>query len=183
MKHVTERLLKVCSAATFVNSEKPKIDPTAVFNLTYGLFVLTSKDGDKDSGCIANTAFQVANEPTRLAISVQMENLTREVIEKTGEFNVSVLADTVPFDTIKHFGMQSGRDTDKFATFTDTETAANGIKYVTKDTITFFSCKVKEKLNLGSHMMFVGEVTEAQNLSKANPCTYAYYHKAIKPKF
>ena len=84
--------------------------------LTYGLFVLTGQDG-KDNGCITNTCLQVAAEPTRLAVSVQMGNLTREVIENTGKFNVSVLTEDVPFETIRHFGMQSGRDVDKFADF------------------------------------------------------------------
>ena len=106
--------MKVCSSVTFANSEKPKTDPTALFKLSYGLFVLTAKDGEKENGCIINTAFQGANEPTKIAISCQKGNLTREIIERTGKFNVSVLTDSVPFETIRHFGMQSGRDVDKF---------------------------------------------------------------------
>ncbi len=154
----------------------------ATYNLTYGLFVLTAKDQEKDNGCICNTAVQVASEPLRLMVSVQTGNLTREMIEKTGQFNVSVLAEDVPFETIRHFGMQSGRDVDKFADFKGTERSHNGLKYVTEHTNAMFSCKVLEKKDLGSHMMFIGEVTEAKALSKAPSCTYAHYHKAIKPK-
>ncbi len=152
----------------------------ATFNLTYGLFVLTAKD-EKDNGCICNTAVQVASDPMRLMVSVQMGNLTREMIEKTGEFNVSVLTEDVPFETIRHFGMQSGRDVDKFADF-PAERSHNGLCYLKDHANAMFSCKVVSKQDLGSHMMFIGEVTEAKALSKAPSCTYAHYHKAIKPK-
>ena len=153
----------------------------ALRNLTYGLFIITAKD-DKDYGFIANTCVQVGNDPTKLAISVQMGNRTREIIEKTGEFNVSVLTEAVPFETIRHFGMQSSRDVDKFADFKDTERAHNGINYITGCTSTMFSCKVLHNKDLGSHMLFVGEVTESKVIGQGNPCTYAYYHKAIRPK-
>ncbi len=145
--------------------------------------MLTSKDGEKDNGCICNTAVQVAGEPLRLMISVQMGNLTREIIERTGVFNVSVLTEDVPFDTIKHFGMQSGRDVDKFADFKAVERSHNGLYYLTENANAMFSCKVLSKQDLGSHMMFIGEVTEAKRLKKGASCTYAHYHAAIKPKF
>ena len=154
----------------------------ALRNLSYGLFVLTAK-GESDNGCIVNTAVQVASEPTRLAVSVQMENLSREIIESTGKFNVSVLTEEVPFETIRHFGMQSGRDTDKFQDFSAVKRSRNGLLYVTENTNAMFSCEVKEKINLGSHMMFIGEVTESKVLGGSSSCTYAHYHKAIKPKF
>ncbi len=153
----------------------------ATFNLTYGLFVLTAKD-QKDNGCICNTAVQVASEPLRLMVSVQMGNLTRELIEKTGQFNVSVLTEDVPFETICHFGMQTGREVDKFAQFKAVERSRNGLYYLTENANAMFSCRVVEKKDLGSHMMFIGEVTQAQALSNAASCTYAHYHKAIKPK-
>ena len=143
---------------------------------------MTAK-GEKDNGCITNTAVQVASEPTRLAVSVQMENLTREIIESTGKFNVSVLTENTPFETIRHFGMQSGREVDKFAAFDAVKRSRNGLLYVTENTNAMFSCRVKEKINLGSHMMFIGEVTESKVLGSGTSCTYAHYHKAIKPKF
>ena len=142
--------------------------------------MLTAK-GEKDNGCIINTCFQVASEPMRLAVSVQKGNLTRELIEQSGQFNVSVLTDAVPFETIRHFGMQSGRDVDKFADFPSTARSRNGLLYLTKDTNAIFSCKVLDKKDLGSHMMFIGEVTEARVLGKERPCTYAHYHAEIKP--
>lgn len=144
--------------------------------------MLTSKD-EKDNGCIVNTAVQVAENPTRIAISCQKGNLTREVIEKTGVFNLSVLTEDAPFETIRHFGMQSGRDVDKFADFAATKRSRNGLVYVTENTNAMLSCQVKEKLDLGSHMLFVGEVTESKVLSGGASCTYAHYHKVIKPKF
>ena len=145
------------------------------------MFVLTSQDGT-ENGCIINTAFQVASEPTRIAISCQMDNLTREIIQRTGKFNVSVLAESVPFETIRHFGMQSGRDTDKFADFVGFTRSANGLVYLTEHVNAMFSCEVKEHKDLGSHMLFIGEVTESKVLSNTPSCTYAHYHKAIKPK-
>ena len=126
---------------------------------------------------------QVASNPTRIAVSVQMGNLTREMIERSGQFNLSVLDETVPFETIKHFGMQTGCDTDKFSAFSHTARSQNGILYVTENTNAVISCKVISKTDLGSHMLFVGEVTESKVLSSKESCTYAYYHKALKPKF
>ena len=114
---------------------------------------------------------------------MQTGNLTREMIEKTGMFNVSVLTADVPFETIRHFGMQSGRDTDKFAEFPHIKRSANGLYYLNENTNAMFSCKVISKQELGSHVLFVGEVTESKVLSSKESCTYAHYHKAIKPKF
>ena len=144
--------------------------------------MLTAKE-DQDNGCIINTCVQVANEPTRIAISCQMGNLTREIIEKTGRFNVSVLTEDVPFETIRHFGMQSGRDVDKFADFPGVQRSHNGLSYLMENVNAMFSCEVRQKFDLGSHMMFIGEVTESKVLRKTPSCTYAHYHKAIKPKF
>jgi flavin reductase (DIM6/NTAB) family NADH-FMN oxidoreductase RutF len=126
---------------------------------------------------------QVAEAPTKLVISMQKGNLTREMIEKTGIFNVSVLTESVPFETIRHFGMQSGRDTDKFADFAGVKHSHNGLAYLAENTNAMFSCKVLSQQDLGSHVLFVGEVTESKVLSQDPSCTYAYYHKAIKPKF
>ncbi len=176
------RLCWACWSATFAEQEKPAEDPLALRNLTYGLFVITARESDKDNGCIANTAVQVGANPTRIAISVQMGNLNRELIERTGKFNVSVLTEDTPFETIRHFGMQSGRDVDKFADFKSVERSHNGLYYLTEHVNAMFSCEVKEKLDLGSHMLFIGEVTESKVLGKGASCTYAHYHKAIRPK-
>lgn len=129
-----------------------------------------------------NTAFQVAANPFRIAISCQNHNLTREIIESTGKFNLSVLDKSVPFETIKRFGFSSGRDGDKLLGFEAVKTSANGLIYITENVNSFFSAEVKEKLDLGSHTLFIGEVTEAVNLSKEPSCMYDYYHKEIKNK-
>ena len=144
--------------------------------------MLTAKE-DQDNGCIINTCVQVANEPTRIAISCQSGNLTKEMIERTGVFNVSVLSEDVPFEIIRHFGMQTGREVRKLDSWADAKRSHNGLLYLTENTNAMFSCKVVDKKDLGSHMMFIGEVTESKVLSKAPSCTYAHYHKAIKPKF
>ncbi len=149
--------------------------------MTYGLFVLTSK-GDKDNGCITNTAIQVASEPTRISVAVQKGNFTRELIERSGMFNISVLTEDVPFETIRHFGMQSGRDVDKFDGFTAVKRSKNGLYYLTEHTNAMFSCQVQQALDLGSHVLFIGEVTQSKVLQKGASCTYAHYHKVIKPK-
>ena len=145
--------------------------------------MISARESDKDNGCIANTCFQAAENPNKLAISVQKGNLTRQMIENTGAFNVSVLTESVPFETIRHFGMQSGRNTDKFSGAYKTERSHNGLLYLTENTNAMFSCKVISRQDLGSHVLIVGEVTQSKVLSKELSCTYAYYHKAIKPKF
>lgn len=144
--------------------------------------MLTAKE-DQDNGCIINTCVQVANEPTRIAISCQSENLTKEMIERTGVFNVSVLTEDVPFETIRHFGMQTGREVNKLDAWAEAKRSHNGLLYLTEHVNAMFSCKVVDKKDLGSHMMFIGEVTESKVLRKTPSCTYAHYHKAIKPKF
>ena len=125
----------------------------------------------------------MANDPLRIAISVQNNNYSKEIIEKTKAFNVSVLDKNVPFETIRRFGMQTGREVDKFVDFNSVKHSFNGLNYVTENTNSFFSAKVVNSIDLGSHTMFIGEVTEAQVLSKEQSCTYSHYHKEIKPKF
>ncbi len=112
-----------------------------------------------------------------------MGNLTREIIERIGKFNLSVLTEDLPFETVQHFGMRSGRDTNKFNGFEAVKRSANDLYYITENTNAFFSCKVLEKMNLGSHQLFIADVTESAVLSKEPSCTYAHYHKAIKKKF
>ncbi|MBR5529658.1 MAG: flavin reductase [Oscillospiraceae bacterium] len=147
--------------------------------MSYGLYVLTAGDAS-DNGCIIDAAAQVANDPARIAISVQMGNYTREIIEKTGKFNLSVLTEDAPFEVFKRFGMQSGRDVDKFQDFTATKRSHNGLLYVTENTNAFMSCKVVSQSDLGSHMLFVGEVTESKVLSDKPSITYAQYRKNLK---
>ena len=144
--------------------------------------IVTAKDGDKDNGCIINTATQVTSEPNRITIAVNKANFTHDMIKKTGVFNVSILSQDVTFDTFKHFGFQSGRDTDKFAGYADAERSANGLYYLTKGTNALISAKVTEEKEFETHTLFIADVTECRVLSDEESVTYAYYFAHIKPK-
>lgn len=169
-------------AASAETAYTPVMDTNAMFKLSYGLFVLTARDGDKDNGCIINTASQVTSEPNRITIAVNKNNYTHDMIRKAGTFNVSVLSQDVTFDTFRHFGFQSGRDTDKFADFRDAERSANGLLYVTKGANALISGRVIEEKEFETHTLFIAEVTECRVLSDELSVTYAYYFEHIKPK-
>lgn len=153
-----------------------------LFKLTYGLFVLSARDGAKDNGCIINTAIQLTDNPLQIAISVNKSNYTLEMIEKSGRFNLSVLSEDAPFSVFQTFGFQSGRTADKFAEFEHKQRAANNVFYLTKYTNAFISGKVVNMVDCGTHMLIVAEVTQALTLSDAPSVTYDYYFKNIKPK-
>ena len=158
------------------------IQGNPMHRLTYGLFVVTAVDGEKKNGCITNTAIQVASSPDRIAVAVNKSNFTHDMILKTGRFNISVISEAADFALFKHFGYQSGRDVDKFAGYTDFKTSANGIPYITAGTNAFFSIDVKQSVDLGSHTLFIGEISESAVLSEAPAATYSYYQEIIKPK-
>lgn len=157
------------------------VDPTAMFKLSYGLFVLSAKDGDKDNGCIINTVMQVTDVTKRIAIAVNKANYTHDMIKKTGVFNVSVLTTDAPFKLFQHFGFQSGRDADKFADFAESRTA-NGLRYVPEYSNAVISGKVIEEHEYDTHTLFIAEVTEAAVLSNTPSVTYQYYFDHIKPQ-
>lgn len=157
------------------------IDKNANFKLSYGLFILTAKEGEKDSGCIINTVQQVADGPVKLSVAVNKQNYTHDMIQRTGTFNVSVLDETAAFDVFQRFGFQSGRDVDKFAGFPKFR-MENGIVYVAQSCNAAFSLKVVETVDCGSHTLFIAEVTESMVLDKTPSVTYAYYFEHIKPK-
>lgn len=154
----------------------------AMFQLTYGLFVLTAKEGAFQNGCIINTAIQVTSDPNRISIAVNKGNKTCEMIDKTGEFNVSVLTEKTQFEVFTHFGFQSGRVKDKFEGWSFKETAENGIYYLTGCTNAYISGKVIQKIDLGTHILFIADVTAAEVLSAEPSVTYTYYQQNIKPK-
>ena len=158
------------------------MDPKAFYQLTYGLFLLSAKDETGDNACIINTAIQTANDPVRISIAVIKANHTCEMIRKTGVFNISCLTEETPFELFKRFGMQSGRSADKFAGFSQTARTENGLLRLTDCANAYFSAKVTESFDLGSHVVFIGEVTEAETLSAVPSCTYGYYQRVIKPK-
>jgi len=157
------------------------IEKEAMYKLTYGLFVITSTDGEKQNGCIVNTVSMLTDEPKRITLFVNKANYTNELLKKTGVFNVSVLTESTPFDIFKQFGFQSGRDVDKFAGASYPKTE-NGLYYLPEHTNAVLSAKVVDALDYGTHTLFVAEVTEAKKLSNERSVTYEYYQEHIKAK-
>jgi flavorubredoxin/flavin reductase (DIM6/NTAB) family NADH-FMN oxidoreductase RutF len=158
------------------------VDNAAMFKLSYGLFVLNAKDGSKDNGCIINTVTQITSSPLRISIAVNKINFTHNMIVKTGEFTLSVLDESAPFNIFEQFGFHSGNNTDKFADVSYNERAANGIRYIPKHTNSVISAKVSASYDYGSHTVFIADVTEAFLLSDIPSLTYQYYFNNIKPK-
>lgn len=158
------------------------MDNQALFKLSYGLFVLTARDGEKDNGCIINTAIQAASTPNQLSICVNKANYTHDMIVKTGIFTVSILTQKASFDIFKRFGFASGRDVDKFADYAECKRGENSVYYITEAINAYISVKVSKTEDLGSHTMFVGEITDMEVLSEEPSVTYAYYFQHIKPK-
>ena len=152
----------------------------AMYKLSYGLFVLTAREGDKDNGCIVNTVSQVTVSPNRIVVAVNKSNYTHDMIVSSGMFNVSVLTEKSSFDTYKHWGFQSGRDVDKTKEITF-QRAANGIIYIAEETNAYLSAKVVSMTDMGTHTLFLADVTEAEVLSQEESVTYSYYQKNIKP--
>jgi len=158
------------------------VDPKAMFKFSYGLFVLTAKDGDKDNGCIINTAIQVTATPNRMSIAVNKANYTHDMIVKTGVFNISILSTSAPFRIFEQFGFHSGSDTDKFADSSYDNRSANGLRYVPESANCVISGKVVDSYDYGTHTLFIADVTEAIVLSNEASVTYQYYFENIKPK-
>ncbi len=157
------------------------INTKTAHKFSYGLFLLSAKD-KKENACIINTAIQVTSEPYRISIAVNKNNFTLEQILNTGEFNVSILSENCPFEVFKRFGFQSGKTSDKFKDF-ESPISSNGLRYLDMNYANaFISCKLINTLDLGTHILVLGDVTEAQTLSDTPSATYAYYLKNIKPK-
>jgi len=158
------------------------MDAKALYKITYGLYLLTTKDSSGDNGCIINTAIQIANDPARVAVSVLCPNKTCDMIRRSGVFNVCALTRDTDFSLFRRFGMQSGRNADKFEGFASAVRAENGLFRLTENSNMFLSARVVDTLELGSHTLFVGEITEAETLSASETCTYDYYQSHIKPR-
>ena len=157
------------------------MDKKALHTLTYGLFVLTAKEGDKDNGCIVNTVQMLTSDPTRVTVFVNKSNYTEGMISRTGEFNVSVLQRSTPFALFKNFGFASGKDTDKFAGRVYPR-SSNGLYYIYENSNAYLSCKVVGKHDYGTHTIFVGEVVEAKRLSDEGSLSYEQYLTEVKPQ-
>ncbi len=157
------------------------MDKKAFYNLSYGVFILGTKSGGKINACVINTCFQAAVNPVRIAISSIKQNLTCQMIQESGVFSLSILDNICTFDTISHFGYKSGHNADKFAGY-NYSVDSNGCPYVTNQVCSVFECKVVSSVDLGSHVLFIAEVTDAKILSSNDPLTYADYQEKVKPK-
>lgn len=157
------------------------MDKKAIYNLTYGVFMLATRSGDKVNGCITNTCIQAASNPVRVAVSVINANYTCELIKESGVFALSLLDQSCTIETIRHFGFQSGREVDKFAQM-KTPVDCNGVPYLAWQTCSVLSCRVVSSQDLGSHTLFIAEVEDAKLLSDKAPLTYADYQNNLKPK-
>jgi rubrerythrin len=153
-----------------------------LFNIQYGLFVITTCDEGCDNGCISNTVAQVTAQPNRISVALNKGNFTTELIQRSGKFTASIISEAADFELFKHFGFQSGRTVDKFVDFTDCRRVANGTLAITRGTNAFISADVEQTIDLGTHMLFVGPVTEMEVLADVPSATYNYYQQHIKPK-
>ncbi len=158
------------------------IDSTALFKLSYGLFVITAEDEARKNGCIINTALQLTSSPLKIAVCVNKANYTNELIAKSGKFTLSILDETAEFSLFERFGFTSGRDTDKFAGLADYALADNSLPYLTKNANAFISAEVTDSVDCGTHTLFIAEVTQAEKLSGEKSMTYEYYFANVKPK-
>ena len=156
------------------------MDNKAMYSLSYGLFVVTAREGEKDNGCITNTVMQVTTTPCRISVTINKGNYTHDMIARTGIFNVSILSEKADFGIFKHWGFQSGRDTDKTIGVTLSR-ADNGVAYITEGVNAVICAKVCQSIDLGTHTQFVADVTDALCIDNCPAATYAFYHKHIKP--
>ena len=153
-----------------------------MFNIQYGLYIVTTCMNGRDNGCISNTVAQVTAQPNQISVALNKSNYTTELIQKSGKFTASILSEDADFELFKHFGFQSGRTVDKFKNFSDCLRVANGTMAITRGTNAFISAKVKQSIDLGTHFLFIGEVTEMEIFSDIPSATYNYYQSHIKPK-
>ena len=158
-----------------------KNDLSALFNIGYGLYVVTSNDGKKDNGLIVNTVTQVTNTPNRIAVTINKENYSHHVIKQTGIMNINCLSTDAPFAVFETFGFKSGRNTDKFADCTPLR-SDNGLVFLPRYINSFMSLKVEQYVDLDTHGMFICSITESRVISQTETMTYTYYQNNVKPK-
>lgn len=157
------------------------INPTALFKIGYGLYIVSAKEGDKDNACIVNTVSQLTDKKLLVSVTINKANLTHDMVKNTGMMNVMCLSEETPFEIFEYFGFKSGRDTEKFVT-PNLKRSENGLVVIENYSNAFFSLKVNQEIDLDSHTLFICEVTQAEVLSDKPSMTYAYYHANVKPK-
>ncbi len=159
-----------------------KLSNDAITKIGYGLYVLIAREGEKDNGCIVNVVAQLTSSPMQMMISVNKQNLTHDMILRTGRFNVCCLTEHTPMKVFEHFGFQSGRDVNKFEGCDVEMRSSNGLLYLPKYTNAYLSGQMNYAKDLGTHTLFIADITEAVHLSDDPSLTYAYYQQHIKPK-
>ena len=157
------------------------LDSRALFSISYGLYMVSSRSGDRLNGQIANTVIQVASSPPKIAVSINKKNLTHEFISGSGVFGVSVLDQTTPMTLIGRFGFRSGRDIDKFENV-EHKIGQAGVPLATEHVLSVLEAKVVDAVDVGTHTLFVGELLSAEIVGKGDALTYEYYHKHLKGK-
>jgi flavin reductase (DIM6/NTAB) family NADH-FMN oxidoreductase RutF/flavodoxin len=173
---------ELCKEYIALKSETAnKNDLTALFNIGYGLYVITSNDGKKDNGLIVNTVTQVTNTPNRIAVTINKANYSHHVIKQTGIMNINCLTVEAPFKVFEAFGFRSGRNVNKFEGCAPLR-SDNGLVFLPKYINSFMSLKVEQYIDLDTHGMFICSVTEARVLSDKETMTYTYYQNNVKPK-
>ena len=158
------------------------MDKKAMYKLTYGLFVLTANLDGKDNGCIINTAIQVTSDPNRISIAVNKSNYTHDLIMETRKFTVSMISQAADFELFKRFGFQTGREVNKFAGFNGCRRGYNDCAIITEGTNAYISGWVEQTIDLGTHTLFIAQVTDMAVLADTPSASYEYYQSNIKPK-
>ncbi len=158
-----------------------KNENAALFKIGYGLYVLTTNDGERDNGCIVNTVMQVTNTPNKVAVAVNKQNYTHDIIIKTNKLNINCIAESAPFSLFQNFGFKSGRDADKFEGV-DFRRSNNGLAVLDGNVNAYMSLWVEKTVDLDTHTLFICFVTQMDELSEEKTMTYTYYQDNVKPK-
>ncbi len=158
-----------------------ELDRRVFQDLSYGLYIVTSRDQDRSNGQIINTAIQVTSDPARVAVIINKKNLTHELITNSGVFAISVLEESTPLTFIGPFGFRSGRDIDKLGQV-KFKTAVTGAPLITEHALSVMEARVIDQIDLNTHTIFVGEVVGSEFLKEGRPLTYQYYHENLKGK-
>ena len=173
--------MKKIDLSSLIFPQSPMTDPTSLFNVGYGLYIVTCRENGKDNGLVVNTVCQVGLSPDLVAVGINRANFSAEVISRTRKMNVSVLTESAPFSLFERFGFQSGRSADKMKGLIYGR-SENNLPFLREHTNAYLSLKVESIVTLPSHLVFLCSVEESAVLSKEKSVTYAYYHENIKPK-
>ncbi|MGL4484365.1 MAG: flavin reductase [Anaerovoracaceae bacterium] len=169
------------------------MDNSVLFKISYGLYIITARDGEKDNGCVINTLMQITANPLKIQVVLNKDGLTHDMIKTTGKFTVNLLNTEAKFETFKHFGFQSGNAVNKFdATVIEEEDTRellesvnrtkNGTHHLSKQVNSYITANVSETIDAGTHTIFIADVIEAEKINDVDSLTYDYYQKNIKPK-